>query len=307
MKLLFIKIAFIVMVLSGLILVLSTMYMNTYQYKDSMNSIINFKANMPENLVIINLGNSQSEAALEYKTVNGYNMANGSQPFYYDAQILEQYSDRMEENCIVLMGISYFSFYYGAERQDVAAKYYWMLDRGRIRQYSFAKEMAVKHLPILFDIKAASQIFLDRLPQQPQKIDGNNFSVEALPTVGKNRAMYFQQWYKSGGGENLEEQKQILREMIVYCLDKGFRPILFTPPYTRYLNEHFPPDLLEEYFYEHIREVNIENIAYLDYSHDSRFEDNHDLFGDADHLNAAGRERFSGILFEDLRYLGLLK
>ncbi|MGL4999563.1 MAG: hypothetical protein ACRC5T_11390, partial [Cetobacterium sp.] len=60
----------------------------------------------------------------------------------------------------------------------------------------------------------------------------------------------------------------------------------------------------EERIYSKIKKVNeyFENeLIYLDYSHDQRFENNLDLFSDDDHLNKKGAEIFTKIVLEDLK------
>lgn len=72
-----------------------------------------------KNLKIINIGSSHTTYGIKYpKDIKAYNLGLSGQKFYYDYEVLKKYQSKFEENCLVIIPISIFSFYscYDAER-----------------------------------------------------------------------------------------------------------------------------------------------------------------------------------------------
>lgn len=99
----------------------------------------------------------------------------------------------------------------------------------------------------------------------------------------------------------------LLKEILNFCEEKNFKPILISTPQTYLYNEQIGEENYQERIYDNIKEVENKmnkKYLYLDYSHDKRFINNLEYFSDDDHLNEKGAEYFTQILLNDLRING---
>ncbi len=89
---------------------------------------------------------------------------------------------------------------------------------------------------------------------------------------------------------------QALANSLVYLQARGVRVVLVTPPYYETYNEFYSanaPEMLA------VMRANVRSlqaaygIAYYDFSADTDFTFDHQLFADADHLNGCGAQQFS--------------
>lgn len=98
--------------------------------------------------------------------------------------------------------------------------------------------------------------------------------------------------------------------LITYIESKKWNYVLITTPFSYLYNENiekYQKGAFKERIYDNIKEVEKrleKKFVYLDYSHDSRFENNLEYFFDDDHLNEKGAKYFTEILLEDLKKLG---
>lgn len=100
-----------------------------------------------------------------------------------------------------------------------------------------------------------------------------------------------------------KEYLNSLYSMIDLCKTKNAIPILVTTPY---LNEYRDtvidnaPGFLDDFYMMIDNVVKDTGVKYYDYSNDSRFCDNYELFLDVDHLNHEGAVKFVDILMNDI-------
>lgn len=92
----------------------------------------------------------------------------------------------------------------------------------------------------------------------------------------------------------MDKNVDILVEMVEYCQDHGFVPILVSTPINHVLNDMFTDEELETFFYSNIAKVTEKTgVPYYDYSHDPQFSDNNGYFANGDHMNAVGGKAFT--------------
>ena len=308
MKKFLIKGIIFVVLLVLIIFTINFKYINTDFYKNFLTDTIKFEA-VPDNVQIVNLGSSHSRDAFNYdgNDVVGFNFALSAQGFYYDYRVLMQFSDKLANNAVVLIPISYFSFYQdynGEEFRRSNIRYYRFLETEYVKDFSYFKLLGVRFLPVFLAGKSIRFIFnfinyteveYKIKTREEMKLSGYGQATNQINSVIK------------GGKDNIDETTKELENIIRFCKEKGFIPVLVTTPFTEYYNKHFSEEFCIE-FYGMVNNIKDDyNLVYLDYSRDVRFLNNIDLFRNADHLNSTGSEFFTKIVLDDLAGLKILE
>lgn len=112
---------------------------------------------MEYGIQISNTGSSHGLRDFKYDDIKNYkcfNFALVSQSLSYDYELVSYYSDRLEDGGVMLIPISYFSFFGTDEMgdEDFKAKdkrYYKILPRDRIKGYDLKTDIFTKYLPAL--------------------------------------------------------------------------------------------------------------------------------------------------------------
>lgn len=306
--------------LFSLLLVIPFGYLN-YRYKNTnyykqLNGLGKF-CTVPEDIQILNLGNSHERMGIVYEKntdLKGYNMALDSQPFEYDYYILDYYSDKLAEDAIVIIPISYFDYYYNYEEifmGDISVyneRYYSILDKEHIMNYEIDKDILYYKIPLLTAGKSMGYIFQD---VQWKKQSGNSTKVQNIISEADYK---YKSWTEevmattTGTREKCKKMNlKYLKKTIDYCYNNGYTPVLTTLPMTEELISRFSEEFKKD-FYNNCALVLGEypELEYLDYSADDQFSMNLNYFKDSDHLNIYGANEFSERLFSDLEKIRVL-
>ena len=101
-------------------------------------------------------------------------------------------------------------------------------------------------------------------------------------------------------GGTIRENTELLKEMIEYCIESGYDPVLISTPLSEELNKKFSKEFVDKALYENIDAANVYNIPYLDYRTSPLFQNNPDMFWNGvDWLSVDGRRTFMDILNRD--------
>lgn len=285
-----------------------------YRYKiDEHNHFLR----VPKELKVINLGSSHGQYGFKYpKDFKGYNLGVSSQPFYYDLMVLEKYKNNLSENSIVIIPVSIFSFYRGYEIGDLNDKYYSFLDYLQLYKGEKNPYILKKYFPLLFNGKTILSVgkyfftniikgdFSPREVVYPRNLTLEEKIAEADKTSTRHMGLDDEKFTQSS-----EIGINQLKEILELCKNNNLKPILLSTPQSYLYNERVGERGYQERIYNNLKKINEvfgEEIKYLDYSHDERFEKNLELFSDDDHLNENGAEKFTNIVLEDLKKEGLL-
>jgi len=259
--------------------------------------------NEVENVEVLILGNSHSYYGVDPKflSLRGFNLANSTQSFFYDRQITMKYLPRMKNLKIVMIPISYFSFYYQmidiAENwRDFAYQKFWNIRYPKLscwdsRNYSYlmmySPERSFKYLMSGFKTKLTDG--LEYNGHFRKDTSGN--SAELNDAVGR----MIQKAH--AGMIDLKQEKKNIEELtsLIDTLGKrNIKVILFTTPVAKTYSKFCDSAII--YRNKRILKeiVSNHNCVYKDYFLDKRFgmQD----FGNNDHLNFIGAERFTFIL-----------
>ena len=236
----------------------------------------------------------------------GFNMANMSQLFYHDSQILDRFGVFLPNLKFVIFSISYFSFeanpgivpekwraffyrqYYGIPANR------WLL-RWDVRNYSklalYSYE-SVKHLKSLpTDLSGSiSSTGWQRVPATE-----TTGQTPISDRTGKARVQFHRALMRE---DYRPESVQSLRDSIDWCLCRGITPILLTPPVYHTYTDH-----IDRAKYRWMQACICElcsayQLSYWNYFTDPRF--NLKDFADDDHLNETGAEELSRMIDEEV-------
>lgn len=300
---------------------LNAVYVKGYYYTDTYGEVQKF-SDVPYGITMANFGTSHGLASFRYPEAMGevtFNFALSGQDIYHDLQALKQYADHMEKGCIVAIPTSYFSFCMSLTDPS-QKRYYCYLEKQYLRGFSYEVLLNTKLFPVLrsgeylfkdlikdqsFDV---TDIFLEDEPLSggadlvpPEGMTGAeaaaNAALKAHEKSLREHALLRSESWRSGymitGGGNMEGNRALLTEMIEFCLERGFRPVLVTTPVHYTLNEAFTAEELETYYFANVRAVSeATGVPYLDLSHDAELSANAAYYNNSDHTNVAGAEAF---------------
>ena len=102
--------------------------------------------------------------------------------------------------------------------------------------------------------------------------------------------------------QNQEGRKfriNLMRELVDFCLERGYKPVYVIPPVTSHLSRYYTPQFESTYVYGFLKEVDRE-VLLLDYSKDETLKQD-DLYFNSFFLNARGRKLFTAKVLDDLK------
>ena len=266
-----------------------------------------FEADEKPQVKVGNLGSSHGAYDINYAplTEQGYvcfNFANTSQSYDYDFAVLKEYAQYMDEDSIMLIPVSYFSFnnevVNETEAEAMSLRYYHFLSPENIPNYDPYIDITTNKLPILTAGEDILKLFpnlklsIIALAAEDNEIDMEEFTRRAQERYSRhfdNKEEYF-----------LPERIQNLYDIINYCKERDITPILITPPFSSYYRDLVPETFLQE-FQETVNSIASDtSVEYYDYSYDDRFRGNLSYFMDADHLNDEGAAYFVEVLISEI-------
>lgn len=301
------------LILIGLILfalVVNKAYKNTNFYKNKFIDTHKFK-DMQKNLEIINLGSNQPKFAFDYSKsdVLGMSWAVGPQTLEYDFRILKNYHSYLKKDAKVIIALSPFQFFLDKYKNDSSNhKYYNFLDSNYIDNYSSLTKKLYVDYPILTAKKQILRILKDVPKDKRIKLEKNPLNEEQIK---QDAQKWLNGWEKQFGIKeldnitlsdenktNIEKNIKLLKEMIAFCKEHEYEPILLVLPVTKELSNLFPNEFVQKYIINPILEANEENAKFLNYWRDERFEET-DYYIDSFFMNKKGRLKFTKQVLED--------
>ena len=296
----------------SIFIVTNLLYKNTNFWKCE-NDMFKFY-NIPDNIQLANLGSSHGLYGINYEyitDINAYNFALQAQPYFYDYAILKKYIKHFSKNATIVIPISYFNisghFDYSAFRK----RYYRILKKKDMDYWNIKEDIIFSKCPILIAKTNIFKIFNDISKEETSPYYNRTKSLddEAFEHYCVERYNFWQSPDWTEGKIGYKKNIQKVSQIIDLCYSNNLIPVIITLPISETLNliyekdvtffsefKQFSDDLLKKY----------PNLIYLDYSRDTQFSPNHQLFADGDHLNNFGAEIFTKRLISDLRNKNLL-
>ncbi len=305
-----------VCVLTGII---NFAYVRGYYYRDVYGEIQKM-ADVPYHITMANFGTSHGLSCFRYPEddKSKFNFALSGEDIYHDFATLKQFSDHLDEGCIVAIPTSYFSFCMSTQEPS-QKRYYIYLDRKYIRGFSFESLINAKYVPVL---RSGEFLIKDLIKDQERDIgaemmgDASGGAEElsavtpdaggAAPTQAeksapdeelyahaKGRAESWRSGYMVAGKIYIDDNIKILTDMVDFCLESGFKPLLVTTPVYYALNERFTEEELNECYFDPVNKVvEATGVPYLNLSHDPQLSSDPGYYSNSDHMNASGAEVF---------------
>ena len=300
-------------------ILVGSLYFLSWLYSNFVNDMsvkfLELERKNIRNLKIINVGSSHTTYGIKYpKNLDGYNMGLQSQTFYYDFEILKNYYKNLSKNCIVIIPISIFSFYSGYDIKYISPNYITFLSSKVLiginkNEYILGKYFSITQ-PFTNVFKIFKYIYISikkGVFNKKYVIYEKNLSLEAKQKTAIKTSL----GHLGITDKKYSHDKNIginkLKEILNFCEEKGFKPVLISTPQTYLYNEQIGDRNYQERIYDNIKEVENQlnkEYLYLDYSHDERFINNLEYFSDDDHLNEKGAEYFTPILLNDIKAHG---
>lgn len=264
-------------------------------------------------LQVINLGSNQPKFAFDYSNtdIKGDNWAVGPQTFEYDFSILKKFHSFLAQQGVVVIPICLFSFFlYRKENRITHYKYYTFLDRDLIVNPSNKEYQKELKYPLLSHPLRIRYLLKD-IPKDT-RLEWKENPLKAKEELEKDSKRWIECWNKEfninidnlklskKNKDDIQANINILHEMLQFCIDRSYRPIIALLPVTEYLSNKLPTNFIEDYILTYINEANTFNIPVMNYIKDTRFI-NPNLYINSFFFNKKGRILFTETFINDLK------
>ena len=300
--------------------VLNYLYKRTNHYSNQYMDVLKFKNRSEdgEKLQIVNVGSNHPKFGFDYTglDVKGENWAVGPQTFEYDFAILRKNAPYLALGAVVVVPICLQNFFlYRQKNRAVHAKYYAVLEPKDIVGYNIKEKISNYLFPLLFHPKYVRYILKDIPKDIRLELLSNPFHSES--ELIKDASFWINCWNKEFGinipsleiseenKRDIQQNIRLLKEMIEYCNQHGFKPVIAILPVTDYLSSRFSEDYLQTHVLRYIKESVIGETPVMNYLEDSRFTDA-SLYINSFFFNQNGRRAFTKQFVSDLQTKGIL-
>lgn len=266
------------------------------------------------NFDLINLGSNSSKYAFNYSDldIKAMNWAPDSQTLIDDYKLLRNYHSILKTGGIVLISIMPFTSINKKTGFMDVFKYYLNLDKTLIDKNFRRKCYLFANFPILFGktaIKAFIKIILrkDKKRIEPYQVLNNPMSDTELEA---DAIRWIDGWKKQFNITDLdapltEDNKkgreiriQVMRNLIDFCTERGYKPVYVITPETDFLSRYFTKEFKKTYIYDYLNQVN-RNILLLDYTENTELKDKN-LYFNSYFFNERGSKMFTEKVLKDL-------
>lgn len=309
----------VVLIISGI----NAIYVKGDYYKETYGEVQKFE-NVPTGITLANTGTSHGLASFCYQndiSDTVFNFALSGEDIYHDFCTIKQFSGHMADGCVIAIPTSYFSFCMSVDEPS-QKRYYVYMDKEYLRGFNYETLINAKYLPVL---RSGEFLFKDLINDQDIDVGGmmvgtaekdtattaevvakaNGAKETALHSHALGRAESWRSGFMLVGEKHMSANRQLLIDMVNYCIDQGWKPILVTTPVHCTLNEAFTEEELEQYYFSNVRAVqDATGVPYYDMSHDDVFSHTAEYYENSDHLNKDGADAFTAAYLEYLTEIG---
>ena len=295
-------------------IILLALIQRTNWYQNQVYDELKFCKQISCDLDICNLGSNSGKYAFFYggTGLKGENWAIGPQTLSYDFRILKNYHSYLKEGATVLFPICPFSSCIKDFEDDTYNfKYYSFLHPVLILNYSQStKEKVLRFANTPFQFSHL-KIILKRLIKDVLAVENRKMDEKSAEKDAKKWINNWTQQFSiinmddSVSDQNLEcitYNTNLLRDMIIFCLERNLKPVIVIPPVIKVLNSKFSETFRENYIYSFVRNANTKQVPFLNYFDDEQFSDPN-LYSNSYFLNDKGRKLFTMRVLEDLQLI----
>lgn len=306
---------FIIRVAAGFIVLMGIMYTIQflyYKYNRNDDTDTGKFYNMPNKIQIANIGNSHGLCSFNYADLEDeyvcFNFALTGQSIEYDESILKQYISRMADNSVMIIPVSYVTFFlsdWNFSDEDFNVKnqrYFGILSYKNMIRTSLSEYIKRKYFGLIFtDMRADmmtaidNKLFINTPDKEGEEIPETDFAKDAYDAYYRHVGSFL----IDGKYQFKDELVKCLYNMISLCKDNNVIPVLVTTPCVKEYNDFVEKEFLSEFNEILSKVIEDTQVSYYNYCDDERFVNRYDLFKNADHLNGAGAVIFTDIFYEE--------
>lgn len=299
---------FILGILLLLLIICEKLYESTNHYHNYISQFSKFKT-INTKFDYINTGSTFAYYGLNYNLANvqGLNLALKPQSLKMDFVMLKHFRKYYNDGAIVYIVISDLAFCLNNYSDSVNNKYYNILDKTEIPNYSFLKHIREKYFPVLHEWKNCFRFLKDVMPDESYQYLVNPNDEEWIEADANKRC---ESWCTEFQIDNMRDVKitpeiskafisnqKTVTSIIEWCLHEGLNPIIVNLPITNELKACFSNDFLYEYYYKNILSANKENVPFIDFFLEEKLS-YYFLYVDSARLNKPGREIITNIIIK---------
>lgn len=270
------------------------------------------------NYDVVNLGSSGGKWAFDYSDmgIKAMNWAQQPQTLVEDYNLLRCFHSILRKGGYVIITIMPFTGINKKTGLFDAMKYLKIDTQGEpIEPNMYWEALKYANNPLLIGKKKAIKAIIQYLRGRETKIDkiGNaclDYNPMTEEQLKQDANLWMEGWRHQFSISDFEApltpQNQlgrkyrirIMRELIDFCLIRGYKPIYVIPPVTKFLADKFTPRFREIYIYDYLRDIE-RNILLLDYSGEKDFMAP-ELYFNSFFLNVKGRKCFTNRVLKDI-------
>ena len=259
---------------------------------------------------VVNLGSNSGKYAFSYNIagIKGMNWAVGPQSLLHDFDILKNYFSYLKDGASIIIPICPFSSLSVKYSKQSNLKYYTFLHPATIVGFDEKerlKALLIKNNPLKYlSFKDATDIwklllktYIKRSFHKNNFVDSANYYIEMW-----KRQFCIDDLDAPLSGKKIldkEYKSTILSDMLDFCIERGFKPIIVIPPMHYSLAEKLSPEFRENYIYSFIRRANQHDVPFYDFIDDKRFHDDK-YFRNAYFMSDLGARCFSEIFLKEI-------
>lgn len=269
------------------------------------------------NYDLVNLGSSSAKWAFDYSDigVKAMNWAQQPQTLLEDYNLLRHYHSILRQGGYVLITIMPFTSLNKKTGLCDALKYVKLDIQGEpIEPFMFKEAQRIANYPILLK-KVAIKALIKYMLGRDKGV--NNYSEAQLGynpmtpyQLDEDARKWMNGWMKQFSISDFNDaltpmnekgrtyRVELMRTLVDFCTERGYKPIYVIPPVTRYLLEYYTPQFEEIYIYSFLREVS-RSVQLLDYSKEETLQ-RKELYFNSFFLNKKGRKLFTDKVLNDL-------
>lgn len=258
---------------------------------------------------VVNLGSTSALAAFDYSDfpqLKAANWAMAPQTLIADYEILRNYSCFLKKGASVIIPLCPFSCL-GGSKDDFPDKYYTVLNIASIPHASFyRKQLQQQIMQNPWRFYPVAQFFY-RIPKAKNvNVEKEAFEADAIKRMSSWQKEFsildFSYPLTLVNKDAYDDGVEILNQMIIYCKEHDFIPVVILPPVHKALSSQFDNKKKSLYIESFVSAaLKGQNIKFLDYFNDESFSSK--MFANSFILNEKGAKLFTKTVLKDLNIL----
>lgn len=224
-----------------------------------------------EELDIVNLGTGMGyyDFCYEDVSIKGFNFALTQQNLFFDYQLLYKYSFKLKRDSFICIVLPYFIFCADRikEIELIYERYYFLLPKERVELYCKVsyEEWKSKNLSITNEddsLRAALNSKEMEIQVENAIMDWEK-KLQIVSIESGELTLHAQR--------EIENSSKWLVEILEYCKDKQFEPVIIVPPMSQILLDKISIEFRKTHYYDVLEHYVPSDVRVLDYSKNRYF------------------------------------